>query len=98
MTDQERIKAFAALNPGMSDADVVRTMGTPDANLSGVLPESSGWGQQSAVWIKIKPGEQYLQHVFLTKDKELAVWYAMVGDSWRVALKLTIPKPLSVLE
>ena len=97
MTDEELVSRFAQLNRGMTDKDVFTLLGQPVNQLQGVLESNSGWGKQSAMWIQISPGEPYSQFVYLTKERELVVWFALVNGTWKAALKLSVPKPLSVL-
>jgi len=97
MTDEELVSQFAQLNRGMTDMDVINLLGQPNSQIQGVLESHSGWGEQSAMWIRISPGEPYSQFVYLTKERELAVWFALVNGTWKTALKLSVPKPLSVL-
>jgi hypothetical protein len=97
MLDQELISRFAQLKRDMTDLDVIDLLGPPSTQRQGTLDANSGWGEQSAMWIRISPSDPYSLFVYLTNDRELAVWFALVNGIWKIALKLSVPKPLSVL-
>lgn len=96
MSDETTVKAFQSIRQGMIKEEVVAIMGPPNSSEQGVVTANSGWGQQSAMWIEIAPGEPYLQLVYNVAERDLAIWFAMFQDQWHIALKVNVPKTLSL--
>lgn len=97
MEDQERLLAFSKLCAGLTQKEVYASMGEPNSRLEGVVPDQSGVGEQSAMWIKLRVGDPYCQWVYILQDRELVVWFAKDFDSWLIALRISVPSPLSFI-
>lgn len=97
MSDQDRVTAYEKLCPGLTQTEVCQKMGMPDSQSEGVVPEQSGVGEQSAMWLKIKGGDPYCQWVYVLQDRELVIWFAKVIDSWTIAIRMSVPKPLTFI-
>ena len=93
MDHQElRASSFSKLKARMSEFEVAELMGQPDTAKELVVPDGSGVLNQAAMWIKIDPGEPFLEWVYRAKATDLTIWFARVNDSWRVARTVPIPR------
>lgn len=83
------------LSPGMTPNEVDALLGLPEEVDDTIVPAGSGWGQQDALRYKISPGEPVLQWTYCDDEHDHVAWFARRADTWRLTLRLSLPRGLA---
>ena len=83
---------FQEIGPGMTPNEVRGLLGDATRESEKVVPEGSGWGTQSSFWLKILPGQPYLELVYSSGTTDFTIWFAREYGKWSTAMKLPLPR------
>lgn len=90
--NEELLEKFSKVDPSMTCDTLKTLLGVPDIFREMTVPDNSGVGNQSGVWRKLNPGDQYLEWIYEIEGKELTIWFANVDGNWMPAMAIPIPK------